>query len=58
TPSTPHPTLVLMNDVMHIFVDFNPIVSSTSPDDGLALILAMYAVLELNFNKNSRTIRL
>ncbi|CAF3846764.1 unnamed protein product [Adineta steineri] len=58
TPSTPYPTLVLMNDVMHIFVDFNPIVSSTSPDDGLALILAMYAVLELNFNKNSRTIRL
>ncbi|CAF1542079.1 unnamed protein product, partial [Adineta steineri] len=58
TPSTPYPTLVLMNDVMHIFVDFNPIVSSTSPDDGLALILAMYAAFELNFNKNSRTIRL
>ncbi|CAF1502699.1 unnamed protein product [Adineta ricciae] len=58
TPSTPYPTLVLMNDVMHIFVDFIPIVSSTSPDDGLALLLAMYAVFELNFNKNSRTIRL
>lgn len=47
-----------MNDVIHIFVDFIPIVSSTSPDDGLALLLAMYAVFELNFNKNSRTIRL
>ncbi|CAF4239618.1 unnamed protein product, partial [Adineta steineri] len=58
TLPTPYPTLVLMNDVMHIFVDFNPIVSSTSPDDGLALLLAMYAVFELNFNKNNRTIRL
>ncbi|CAF1468905.1 unnamed protein product, partial [Adineta steineri] len=58
TPPTPYPTLVLMNDVMHIFVDFNPIVSSTSPDDGLALLLAMYAVFKLNFNKNNRTIRL
>ncbi|CAF1502715.1 unnamed protein product [Adineta ricciae] len=58
TPSTPYPTLVLMNDVIHVFVDFVPIVSSTSPDDSLALLLAMYAVFELNFNKNSRTIRL
>ena len=34
------------------------IVSSTSPDDSLALLLAMYAIFELNFPKNSRTIRL
>lgn len=43
---------------MHIYVDFIPIVSTSSPDDGLALLLAMYSIFELNFNKNSRTIRL
>lgn len=39
-------------------MDFLPIVSTTSIDDGLALLLGMYAVFELNFNKNSRAIRL
>jgi activator of HSP90 ATPase len=39
-------------------VDFVSIVSTTSPDDALALLLAMYAIFELNFHKNSRTVRL
>jgi hypothetical protein len=39
-------------------LDFIPVVSTTSPDDSLALLLALYSVFELNFNKNSRTIRL
>ena len=49
---------MFIDDVIYVYVDFTPIVSSTSPDDGLELLLAMYAVFELNFNKNSRTIRL
>ena len=49
---------MFIDDVIYVYVDFTPIVSSTSPDDGLELLLSMYAVFELNFNKNSRTIRL
>jgi hypothetical protein len=47
-----------MDDVIYIYLDFIPVVSTTSPEDSLALLLALYAVFELNFNKNSRTIRL
>ena len=46
------------DDIIHIYVDFVPIVSTTSFDDALALLIAMYAIFELNFNKNSRTVRL
>jgi hypothetical protein len=38
-------------------VDFVPIVTTTSPDDALALLLAMYTIFELNFDKNSRAVR-
>ena len=38
-------------------MDFLPIVSTTSPDDALALLLAIYVVFELNFPKNGRAIR-
>ncbi|CAM4833408.1 unnamed protein product [Rotaria magnacalcarata] len=58
TPSTPYPILVFVNHIIHVYVDFIPIVSTTSPDDALALLLAMYAIFELNFHKNSRSIRL
>ncbi|CAF3427803.1 unnamed protein product [Rotaria socialis] len=58
TPSTPYPTLVFVDHIIHVYVDFIPIVSTTSPDDALALLLAMYAIFELNFHKNSRSIRL
>jgi hypothetical protein len=34
-----------------------PIVSTTSPDDALALLLAMYTIFELNFDKKSRAVR-
>ncbi|CAF4436158.1 unnamed protein product [Rotaria sp. Silwood2] len=56
-PSTPYPTLIAINDQIHIYVDFIPIVSTTSPDDALGLLIAMYNIFELNFNKNSRAIR-
>ncbi|CAF1356753.1 unnamed protein product [Rotaria sordida] len=57
-PSTPYPTLVIINDRINVYVDFLPIVSTTSPDDGLALLFAMYSIFELNFSKHSRAIRL
>jgi hypothetical protein len=47
-----------MDDRIYIYVDFVQIVSTTSPDDALALLIAMYTIFELSFNKNSRTIRL
>ncbi|CAF4161140.1 unnamed protein product [Rotaria sordida] len=39
--STPYPTLVIINDLINVYVDFLPIVSTTSPDDGLALLFAI-----------------
>ncbi|CAF1970628.1 unnamed protein product [Rotaria magnacalcarata] len=56
-PPTPYPTLVSIDDVIHIYVDFNPIVSTSSPDDALGLLIAMYSIFELSFDKKSRTIR-
>lgn len=49
--------MVLINDRINIYTDFVSIVSTTSPDDGLALVLAMYVVFELNFPKNGRAVR-
>ncbi|CAF4247722.1 unnamed protein product, partial [Adineta steineri] len=57
-PSIPHPTLVLVDDRIYIYVDFVQVVSTSSPDDALALLIAMYTIFELAFNKNSRSIRL
>ncbi|CAF1462705.1 unnamed protein product, partial [Didymodactylos carnosus] len=51
-----YPTMVVSDDVIYIYVDYLPIVSTTSLDDVLALLLGMYA--ELNFSKSSRVIRL
>ncbi|CAF4224304.1 unnamed protein product [Rotaria sp. Silwood2] len=56
-PSTPYPTLVCIEDRIHVYVDFNPVISTTSPDDALALLVAMYTIFELSFDKKSRTIR-
>ena len=50
--------MVFLDDFIHIYVDFLPIVATTSLDDALALLIAMYTIFELNFPKNSRTIRL
>lgn len=50
--------MVALDDLIHIYVDFLPIVSTTSPDDALALLIAIYTIFELNFPKGSRTIRL
>ncbi|CAF1319370.1 unnamed protein product [Adineta steineri] len=57
-PFTPYPTLVCVNDLIHVYVDFHLIVSTNSPDDALALLVSMYTIFELSFNKKSRTIRL
>ena len=43
---------------MHIYVDFHPILSASSPDDAVALLIAMYSIFELSFDKKSRTTRL
>ncbi|CAF4351751.1 unnamed protein product, partial [Rotaria magnacalcarata] len=56
-PSTPYPTMAFDDNVIYIYLDFLPIVSTTSPDDGLALLLAIYLIFELNFPKNNRSIR-
>ena len=45
------------NDQIYVYVDFILIVSTTSPDDALGLLIAMYNIFELNFSKNSRAIR-
>ncbi|CAM4949821.1 unnamed protein product [Rotaria socialis] len=34
-PPTPYPTLVSIDGIIHIYVDFHPIVSTSSPDDAL-----------------------
>jgi hypothetical protein len=49
--------LVCTDDRINVYVDFIPITSTASPDDALALAIAMYTIFELSFNKNSRTIR-
>ncbi|CAF4065168.1 unnamed protein product, partial [Rotaria sp. Silwood1] len=56
-PSTPYPTLVCIDNLIHVYVDFNPILSTNSPDDAVALLIAMYTIFELSFDKKSRTIR-
>ena len=50
--------MVCINDHISIFVDFVPVLSTNSPDDALALLLAMYTIFELSFDKKSRAIRL
>ncbi|CAF1297966.1 unnamed protein product, partial [Rotaria sordida] len=57
SPSSPYPSMVFTDNTITVFTDFLSIVSTTSPDDGLALVLAMYVVFELNFPKNGRAIR-
>jgi hypothetical protein len=49
--------LVSIDDIIHIYVDFDPILSTSSPDDALGLLMAMYSIFELSFDKKSRTIR-
>ena len=49
--------MIFINDQIHIYVDFILIVSTTSPDDALGLLIAMYNIFELNFRKNSRVVR-
>jgi len=49
--------MVCANDLIDVYVDFNLIVSTNSPDDALALLIGMYTIFELSFNKKSRTIR-
>ncbi|CAF1286535.1 unnamed protein product [Rotaria sordida] len=56
-PPTPYPTLVSIDDIMHVYVDFHPILSTSSPDDALGLLISMYSIFELSFDKKSRTIR-
>jgi hypothetical protein len=49
--------LVCTDDRINIYVDFIRITSTTSPDDALALVIAMYTIFELSFSKTSRAIR-
>ncbi|CAF4051096.1 unnamed protein product [Rotaria sordida] len=56
SPSSPYP-MVFADNTITVYTDFLSIVSATSPDDALALLLAMYVVFELNFPKNGRAIR-
>ncbi|CAF1545434.1 unnamed protein product, partial [Rotaria sordida] len=50
-PPTPCPTLVSIDDIMHVYVDFHPILSTSSPDDALGLLISMYSIFELSFDK-------
>ncbi len=50
--------MVHKDDLIYIYVDFVAITSTVSPDDALALVIGMYSIFELCFNKNSRTVRL
>ncbi len=49
--------MVCTDDRINIYVDFIRITSTTSPDDALALVIAMYTIFELSFSKTSRAIR-
>jgi hypothetical protein len=49
--------LVSIDDLIYIYVDFIKILSTSSPDDALALLIGMYTIFELSFGKKSRTIR-
>ena len=49
--------MVFIENIINIHTDFLSIVSTASPDDVLALLLAYYVVFELNFPKNGRAIR-
>lgn len=44
--------------MIDIYVDFCRITSTTSPDDALALLVAMYTIFELTFDRKSRSTRL
>lgn len=50
--------MVFTEDLINIYVDFLPITATTSSDDALALLIAMYTIFELNFPKNNRVVRL
>lgn len=50
--------MVCINDLIYIYVDFQQILSTSSPDDAVALLIAMYSIFELSFDKKSRTTRL
>jgi hypothetical protein len=56
-PTTPYPTIVISDDVLNIYVDYIRIVETTSPDDALALLLSMFCIFELAFEKNGRVLR-
>ncbi|CAF1479016.1 unnamed protein product, partial [Rotaria sordida] len=56
SPSSLYPSMVFTDNTITVFTDFLSIISTTSSDDGLALVLAMYVVFELNFLKNGRAI--
>ena len=43
--------------MLHLYVDYNHITQTSSPDDGLALILSMFSIFELAFEKNGRVLR-
>ncbi|CAF4358169.1 unnamed protein product, partial [Rotaria sordida] len=40
SPSSPYPSMVFTDNTITVFTDFLSIVSTTSPNDGLALVLA------------------
>ena len=43
--------------MLHVYVDYNHITQTSSPDDGLTLILSMFSIFELAFEKNGRVLR-
>jgi hypothetical protein len=57
-PSTPYLMLVCTDDHIDIYVDLNLMLSTNSPDDALAFLIAMYTIFELSFDKKNRKIRL
>ncbi|CAF1077589.1 unnamed protein product [Adineta steineri] len=57
-PSSPYPMLVCINNAIHIYVDFISILSTTYVDDAFALLIAMYTIFGLTFDRKSRVVRL
>ncbi|CAF1077554.1 unnamed protein product [Adineta steineri] len=57
-PSSPYPTLVYINNVIHIYVDFISILSTNYVDDAFALLIAMYIIFGLTFDRKSRIVKL
>ncbi|CAF1406478.1 unnamed protein product [Rotaria sordida] len=54
SPSSPYPSMVFTDNTITVFTDFLSIVSTTSPNDGLALVLAIHSAVTNDTQSSSQ----